>query len=214
MSTVRLVLWRHGLTGWNAESRFQGQLDPPLSQTGAAEAEKAAELLAAMSPTLLVSSDLQRAQQTAAALAERTGLTVHTDERLRERHWGDWQGKTHAELAEHDSEAFAMWQAGWQPTVNGREEPDAVRARVAAAIRSAVTRVSQLTEATVILVSHGGAIRYGVAELLRWPEELARTVSGLHNCHWAQLRSRPVVSSDARDEWVLSAYNVGAVTPG
>jgi broad specificity phosphatase PhoE len=213
VTSVRLVLWRHGLTGWNAENRFQGQLDPPLSETGLAEAEKAAELLAAMSPALLVSSDLQRAQQTAGALADRTGLPIHTDERLRERHWGDWQGKTHAELAEHDSEAFAMWQAGRQPSVNGREGPDDVRARVAAAIRNAVTRVSHVTEATVILVSHGGAIRYGVAELLRWPEELARTVSGLNNCHWAQLRSRPVLSNDARDEWVLSAYNVGAATP-
>ena len=57
------MLWRHGQTVWNAERRFQGQSDIPLDETGQAQAERAARLLAALRPDLIVSSDLSRAAQ-------------------------------------------------------------------------------------------------------------------------------------------------------
>ena len=67
----RLVVWRHGRTGWNAEGRFQGQLDPPLDATGRRQAARAATALAAtLGPdALVVSSDLDRARATAQVLA-------------------------------------------------------------------------------------------------------------------------------------------------
>ena len=68
MSGRRLVLLRHGQTAWNAEKRAQGHADIPLDAVGRRQAEKVAPLIAAYSPSLLVSSDLARARQTAAYL--------------------------------------------------------------------------------------------------------------------------------------------------
>ncbi len=89
---------RHGQTEYNLRSRMQGQLDTELTELGRAQAVAAAEALAKRQPLLIVSSDLRRAYDTAVALAERTGLPVQVDERLRETHLGDWQGMTHAEI--------------------------------------------------------------------------------------------------------------------
>ncbi|HEU4490154.1 MAG TPA: histidine phosphatase family protein, partial [Jiangellales bacterium] len=58
----RVVLWRHGRTEWNAAGRFQGQSDVALDDSGRAQAERSARLLAALWPTVLVSSDLLRAR--------------------------------------------------------------------------------------------------------------------------------------------------------
>lgn len=211
--SVRVILWRHGLTGWNSEGRIQGQLDPPLSDVGVAEADKAAALLATLRPSALVSSDLRRARETAAALANRTDLAVRTDERLRERSWGEWEGLTHAEIAERDPEGFAALRSGYGGPLAGREEPEQVRERVSAAVRKAVARVSDGENPLVVVVSHGGAIRYAVAELLGWPEGLARTVGGMDNCHWTELRARGRAGGNDPDEWLLWSYNVGAGSP-
>jgi broad specificity phosphatase PhoE len=107
---VRLVLWRHGQTAWNAEGRFQGHRDVPLDAAGWEQAERAAPYLAAMRPVAIVSSDLARAAQTAAALARITGLSVQFDEDLRERFGGGWEGLTGAEIrASSPPQAVAAW---------------------------------------------------------------------------------------------------------
>jgi len=93
-------LWRHGQTTWNAEHRFQGQSDIPLDETGHAQAERAARLLAALRPDLIVSSDLSRAVSTAAPLARLAGLEVILDKDLRERSGGSWEGLTDTEIRE------------------------------------------------------------------------------------------------------------------
>src|SRR5690606_18245837 len=92
--TSRLILWRHGHTEWNAERRVQGHSDVPLSALGHAQAAEAAPLLAAFAPDAIVSSDLRRCTETAAALARHTGLPVRRDPRLRERYYGEWEGLT------------------------------------------------------------------------------------------------------------------------
>jgi probable phosphoglycerate mutase len=89
--SIRLVLWRHGQTQWNADGRFQGQSDIPLDAVGEQQAERAARLLAGLRPDGIVSSDLSRAMATAAPLARLTGLTVTTDKDLRERYGGLWE---------------------------------------------------------------------------------------------------------------------------
>ena len=88
----RLILLRHGQTTYNATNRMQGHLDSPLSETGLAQARSAAELVAKLGGSKIVASDLQRAANTAQIIADRLGLPVSTDARLRETHLGEWQG--------------------------------------------------------------------------------------------------------------------------
>jgi probable phosphoglycerate mutase len=193
----RLLLWRHGLTEWNAAGRIQGQLDAPLSEEGLRQAEKAAAVLAGAEPTTIVSSDLSRARRTAEELSVRTGLPVSVDPELRERHWGDWQGSTHAELQVGDPERYVAWRDGGRIEVPGAETNASVGVRTAAALRTAAGLGD-----VVVVVSHGGAIRYGLGELVGAPD-LPRVLRTLENCRWADVRTRG-------DRWVLHAYNVGA----
>ena len=73
----RVILWRHGQTAWNLERRFQGSTDIELTETGVAQARRAARLLASLKPDAIVASDLQRAAATAAELAALTGPRRH-----------------------------------------------------------------------------------------------------------------------------------------
>jgi len=95
---AELWLVRHGQTDWNLEQRIQGHTDLPLNGTGMAQARDLGESLAGSSFDALFSSDLQRARQTAAALARRFHLSIHLDQRLRERSLGVWEGLTIPEI--------------------------------------------------------------------------------------------------------------------
>ena len=125
----RIVVLRHGRTGWNAERRYQGQADPPLDEVGQAQAVEVAALVAAMRPDLLISSDLARARQTAEQVANLSGVPVRQDVRLRERHLGHWQGLTRDEVAARYPDEFADWLAGRDVTRRGGESRKQVAER-------------------------------------------------------------------------------------
>jgi probable phosphoglycerate mutase len=199
-AATHVLLWRHGSTEWNAAERTQGQLDVPLNDRGRAEAAAAAAVLARRGPRLLIASDLGRAAQTAAALAEITGLTVERDPRLRERHFGAWQGLTSEEVRERFPESHARWRAADPDPGDGIESLPDLGKRISEAIRQAAER---LPGGTIVLATHGGAAKYGVAALLGWPEEMLPTVVPMHNCHWADVMHQPSRG------WRLSAYNAG-----
>lgn len=119
-----LCLVRHGQSTWNAERRIQGQLDPPLSELGRAQANRVAERLARERWDVLYSSDLSRARQTAEAIARRVGLPVRTDPDLREQ----GQGKREGMLLEDANRLYPDPDA---PEV-GRETHEALRKRAVA----------------------------------------------------------------------------------
>ena len=191
---VRLVLWRHGQTAWNAERRFQGQSDVPLDETGRAQARDSARYLAAMRPDAIVSSDLARAAQTASYLAELTGLPVQVDKDLRERGGGSWEGLTNAEIRAAYPEAYAAW-------VPPDGEPiDSVADRAAAAFQRIADDLDG-SGSLAVVVSHGAAINLGVYRLLGLPEHI-RVLSPLGNCSWSVLGRRGA-------HWRLLEHNVG-----
>jgi glucosyl-3-phosphoglycerate phosphatase len=196
------VLWRHGQTVWNAERRFQGQSDIPLNETGQAQAERAARLLAALRPELIVSSDLSRAAGTAAALARLTGLEVTLDKDLRERHGGGWEGLNDAEIRAR----YPAEHASWNPPDG---EPSAVVAdRVAGALQRIADRLAEDdrdgASRLAVVASHGAALRLGMSRFLGMPEELFGVLGPLSNCSWSVLGQR-------RGTWRLLEHNAGTL---
>jgi broad specificity phosphatase PhoE len=155
----RLVLVRHGVTDWNREGRFQGHLDPPLSDAGRHEAALAARRIAAdpvLRPARVISSSLARALETASVIAEAAGVAVEPDPRLIEIGQGEWEGRTHTELEATDPDRYRAWR-----DASGIRQPPGGESIEAAAERMAAA-VSELADGAgwpVCLVSHGGTLR-------------------------------------------------------
>jgi glucosyl-3-phosphoglycerate phosphatase len=193
---VRLVLWRHGQTRWNAEDRFQGQSDIPLDETGTAQAERAARLLAALRPEAIFSSDLGRATATAAPLSRITGLPVTLDKDLRERHGGCWEGLTGPEIRERYPAEYVTW------TPPDGETAEAVADRVAGALERTAGHLA--AGSLAVIVSHGAALRLGMSKLMGMPEEVWSAIGPLSNCSWSVLGLR-------RGRWRLVEHNAGTL---
>ena len=108
---TELFLIRHGETTWNAQARFQGHQDSPLTATGIEQAKAAAAFLRNHTLHALYSSDLPRTLQTAQPIAAATGLTVIEEPALRERNLGVFEGLTHAEIEARHREDYARYVA-------------------------------------------------------------------------------------------------------
>ncbi|WP_229402428.1 histidine phosphatase family protein [Micromonospora okii] len=197
---TRLIVWRHGNTDWNAGGRVQGQTDVSLNDLGRQQAAAAAPLLAALRPDAIVTSDLSRAADTAAALAALTGLPVRVDARLRERHFGLWQGLALTEVAERHPDEYARWRAGDPDPGSGIESLDDLGKRIGTALQDAA---DEAPGGTVVVATHGAGARQGCGHLLGWGHEVLRSFGSLSNCHWTELRH-----NDLRG-WHLRAHNVG-----
>ena len=184
--TRRLVLVRHGQTAWNAEGRGQGHTDISLDATGHAQAAAAAPHLAALGPARLWSSDLARAKETAAYVAEATGLDVRTDPRLREYDLGVRSGLTIAEFEERFPAEHAAWLSHDESLlVDGAETMAQVSARVVPALRECLDALAP--GETGVVVTHGACLKVGLFGLMGWPPEHYGTVRGMDNCGWSVL---------------------------
>jgi len=172
-------------------------MDIELDDTGRAQAERAALRLASLQPAMILSSDLSRAANTAAALARHTGLDVSLDKDLRERHGGSWQGLTDTEIRER----YHAEHAAWEPADG--EPSQAVTNRVAAVFRRVAEELPD--GGLAVVVSHGAAIRLGLAGLLGLTEDLSHVLGPLSNCSWS-------VAGRRRDgRWRLLEHNAGTL---
>src|SRR5829696_1601221 len=96
-AVTRLLLVRHAQSEWNADGRWQGWADPPLSGLGRRQSATAADALGW--PDAIVASDLERARETAAIIAAAGGPgAFEVEPALRERDLGDFTGLTRAEI--------------------------------------------------------------------------------------------------------------------
>ena len=106
-----ILLIRHGETEWNFERRLQGHLDIPLNRHGREQAASLAFALRSERFDAIIASDLQRALDTAQAVAALHGLTVTTDADLRERCFGGFEGLRYDEIGGHFPVAYQAWHA-------------------------------------------------------------------------------------------------------
>lgn len=207
MTAGQLIVLRHGRTEWNATGRFQGQADIPLDGRGVAQAAQAARVLAELAPAAIVSSDLGRARQTAAALGELTGLGVALDARLREIHVGSWEGLTIDEIQQVDPELAARYLSGEDVRRSATgEKIGEVAERVAATLTEIAHAAAD--GSTVVVVMHGLAGRVGVCRWVGLPPETWRHLGGLHNCGWITIERHRF-----GNYWRIADYNVTAPRP-
>ena len=151
-----LLLLRHGQSTWNAEGRWQGHADAPLSTLGEEQAAEAVDHLGNAGLTVTASSDLQRARRTAEIIATGLGLPApRIEEGLRERDVGPFTGLTRDEIRQRWPEAFDPERGHLVRPPDG-ETDDHLLARVIPAL---VHLAARFDGARVLVVTHGGVIR-------------------------------------------------------
>lgn len=180
---TRFGLIRHAQTRWNQEKRIQGQSDSPLTGYGRCQADRWADLLSAFSWDRILTSDLERAVETAGRIQRKLGLPASRDPRLREQDWGEWTGK---QLEEIRSQAEQMVRtagdSGWGFRPPGGEDRLSVLRRSRRALMGAARR---WPGRTLLIIVHGGV----VASLLqglsgrKWIASEPRLVRP-HHLHW------------------------------
>lgn len=196
MTEQRLILVRHGASEWNGSGRYQGHLPVPLSSLGLSQANALAEELRQYKPERIVSSDLQRAKQTAEVLAKHFMLETQFDIRLRELNCGNWAGLTEREIEELEPQAVVELRAGRDIPRGGSETMADIMTR----IRAALTEYVQGNFfSTLIIVSHAYAVRAIMRILLD---------QRLCSIQLPHLGSYTLLSRKTGNQWLLEQYSV------
>lgn len=157
MDPTRIIAVRHGETAWNVDSRIQGQLDVGLNENGRWQAQRVGEALAGEPIAAVYSSDLGRAWQTAEPIGEVAGAPVVPEQRLRERCFGMFEGKTFDEIHATWPEQAQAWRKrvpDWQPPEGGESLVE-LRQRV---VEVLVDLASRHPGEQIVVVAHGGVL--------------------------------------------------------
>jgi 2,3-bisphosphoglycerate-dependent phosphoglycerate mutase len=157
---TEILMIRHGETAWNAVKRLQGHLDIPLNADGERQAEALGRALRDESLDAIISSDLQRARQTAQAIAVSRGVAVHTERGLRERCYGAFEGMLYSEISQRYPEAYVAWQAREIDArfPQGVHVAETLREFSERVINTITRIVTEGKYRRVALVSHGGVL--------------------------------------------------------
>jgi probable phosphoglycerate mutase len=157
VADIEILLIRHAESTWNAERRWQGQEDPPLSPHGLEQAASLARALADASVARLFTSDLLRARATAQPLARTLRIEPTADPRLRELDVGRWGGRTREEIQRSEPELLARFDRGDpEAPAGGGESRSALRERALAALRDLGAAEAA---GCIAIVSHLGWLR-------------------------------------------------------
>ena len=204
-SPIRVVLWRHGQTDWNVENRFQGHSDIPLNKVGQYQVTEAAKVLAELRPDRIISSDLIRAQATAAALAQLTDIKVEINPGIRETDGGLWEGKLASENRASHGELFARWyEGGDEPAgVTGERRSDVAKRAV-----SVIEKATANFSGTIVFVTHGGTVRSVLGSILNLPISQWGVIGGLSNACWSVLE---LTKHHTGSKWYLAEHNAGSL---
>ena len=167
---MRVLLARHGETAWNAEGRYQGQRDIPLSPIGIGQAQALGQRLAGVRIDRAIASPLARAQLTAVlALGERASM-LQLDDGLREIGHGDWEGLLASEIGERDPARLKAWRESPETVMMpgaGGESLRTVGDRAWPAFERACDGLGK--DDTVLIVAHDAVNRLLLCRVLGLP---------------------------------------------
>jgi 2,3-bisphosphoglycerate-dependent phosphoglycerate mutase len=173
---TELILIRHGETAWNALGRIQGSTDIALNDAGHAQAHRVAKAVASLHVETpiraVISSDLMRAVQTADPIAQRCGVAVQRDARLREKSYGILEGLTWEERsAKHPELAYEHELANPHFTVPEAESRHMFYERTLDALRA---HAQAHAGSTIVIVAHGGVLDMAYRAAMQMPLTLRR----------------------------------------
>ena len=157
---TEIVLIRHGETAWNFAARLQGHLDIPLNAHGTLQAHRLAQALENEAFDAIIASDLQRARDTAQAIAAPRGMAVLVDINLRERCFGAFEGLLYADIESHFPQAWQDWKmraidARYPAGVHVAET---LREFSARSLRSVIEHARVHSGKKIAIVTHGGVL--------------------------------------------------------
>ena len=192
-----LFLCRHGQTDWNAEGRIQGQMDIPLNDRGREEARRNGQMLAehlgsAAADLHFVASPMRRSVETMEIIRGQLGLDPSDfprDDRLRELHFGDWQGSTLAEVEARLPGSLEVRERdkwGYRPHGAGAERYEDLAVRIAP-VFEALPRLS-------LVVAHGGVTRTFM--------HLYLGIDSAEAAHMSIVQDRVLYASAAGHSWL------------
>jgi probable phosphoglycerate mutase len=191
-------LLRHGETEWNAEHRICGRSDVPLSEAGRRQARTLAVRLKSIAFEGLYSSPLRRAIETANLISEVIGLEPVVDERLTELDYGEWEGKTLAEVEKNYAGTFRAWDADpGEVAPPGGETGLEAQQRIVPFLDSLAERHPQ---GHVAAVSHKTVCRLAVCHILGMCASEYRRRLAMENAALSIIQSR-------KDGWQLITFN-------
>jgi len=188
MISTRILAIRHGETAWNASTRIQGHTDIPLNDHGQRQAQLLGQALSQADPMdAIYSSDLQRALATAQALALHTGARLVTHVGLRERAFGDFEGRSFAQIEQEMPEQAQLWRTrvpDWIPPGSG-ESLLAMQQRVMATVNALA---QQHPGQQIAVVAHGGVLdllyRAATQQSLQAPRSWALGNAAINRLLW------------------------------
>ena len=183
---TRIIAIRHGETAWNVDTRFQGQLDIGLNETGRWQAQRVANALEYEPIDVIYSSDLLRAWDTAISISAATRRPLQTDEGLRERGFGRFEGNTFQEIEVKWPDEALRWrkrEPDFAP--EGGESLVAFRERITTVVdRLAAPHIG----AQIVLVAHGGVMdvlyRAATRQALQSPRTWALGNAAINRLLW------------------------------
>lgn len=157
---TEILLIRHGETAWNAIKRLQGHTDIPLNADGTRQAKALAWSLQNEKLAAVVSSDLQRALQTAGEIARLQGLPTRIDAGLRERCFGAFEGMLYSDIPHQYPQAYAAWKshdpdAAFPP---GERQGETTRAFHQRVLTHLLHYARQFDGQKIAIVAHGGVL--------------------------------------------------------
>lgn len=157
---TEILLIRHGETDWNVARRLQGHTDINLNAQGRRQAAALGAALRAEALDAIFASDLQRAVQTAQAVAQWQRAPLHLDAGLRERCYGAFEGLLHPEIQARFPQAYAAWQAREIDAVfpAGERESESYREFYQRVIASIFACAARYPGQKIALVAHGGVL--------------------------------------------------------
>ncbi|MBB3213794.1 putative phosphoglycerate mutase [Herbaspirillum sp. Sphag1AN] len=164
-----ILLIRHGETDWNVDKRLQGHIDIALNAEGRRQAAALGAALAEETLDAVFASDLQRARDTAQAVAQQQGLTVQIVPALRERCYGGFEGLRHQEIAQPYPADYVAWKAR-EPDARypaGERVAETMREFSARAVAAVMELVKQNNYRKIVIVTHGGVLEC----LYRWSQQ-------------------------------------------